>query len=263
MGQDKGKIPMISLAACGYFRDSMLWYGVEINQVSRFFGQLHQQERSLYSKGILERPIEIVTLESGSKDHTESTIRQIIDDRPNTTLIKQGKAYCKNEVASTGEEERFKPLATIGNIVLETAKCLDTDYIFWTESDIIIDNPYLLANLVEKMEEDNSISILAPIIYIGNWFYDTWGYKSIDNSCWTNEFPYNHMFLNGERYIDMLSIGSTCLMRTNHMKNINFGDNCFLSLCESVINNSGRIVLDKELYVQHPSENGHVKGRWI
>jgi GT2 family glycosyltransferase len=256
------------LAICSYFGDSVNWGGIYIDHVNKFFNQIKNQVDTLNKINQANLNPLIVVLENKSKDETESHIRNHQKLNPNITFIKFFENYEEIKVASVASEKRYWILSLIGNTVLETAKCFDTEYILWVESDLLMPDPETLHKLISKMDEDKSISILSPIIFINHGkhikrFYDTWGYECSDGSKWINEAPYHRNLQNEDQYLDMNSVGSCALMRREALQGVNFGKNCFVELCKNVKKNNGKILLDKNLEIYHPAENGFVNQRWV
>lgn len=258
----------MTITVCSYFRDSMVWHDIKTNQVNKFFEQINQQSEFLKSKG-LDINFNLVLLENGSKDNTNEVILENIKNNKNATFIKLCENLTNIPVGSNERKERFINLSKIGNVIIETAKQIDSDYIFWIESDLLLPDESTIYNLLQKIEEDENIGIVAPIIFIKNLdnnihFYDTWAYQSEDKTIWTDRYPYNEVYISSnERYIKMNSIGSCCLMKSKHMENVNFGKNCFRELCAKMKGEQKQIILDTKTVIWHPSDNGFIKQRWI
>lgn len=255
------------LTICTYFGDSVHWCGIPIDHVNKFFNQIESQVRSFNKINESELNPQIVVLENKSKDKTEEHLRFHQKLNPNITFIKFFENYEEIKIASEGSERRYWILSLIGNVVLEVGKCFGSEYILWVESDLLMPDPETIYKLISKMDEDKSISILSPIIFIklneSKVFYDTWGYESLDGSKWTNEPPYNQNLQKESRYLEMNSIGSCALMRSEALQGVNFGNNCFVELCKQIKNKNGKILLDKDLEIYHPSQYGFVEKRWI
>jgi hypothetical protein len=255
------------LSICSYFGDSVHWHGINIDHVNKFFFQIDNQIKIYNQHTNRDISPQIVVLENKSIDKTEEHIRFHQKINPNITFIKFFENYETIKIASIESNKRYNILSLIGNTVLEVAKCFESEYILWIESDLIMPNPETIYKLISKMDEDENISILSPIVFIDingeKIFYDTWGYECEDGSKWTNQAPFNKNYTNDNQYINMNSIGSCGLMRTKVLKNVNFGKNCFIELCKNVKNKNGKIVLNTEIEIYHPSAHGFVNKRWI
>jgi len=247
------------IVVCSLFRDSMLWHGVEINQVHRYFRQIKEQETSYGQE------FSIIAVEGGSVDNTRETLVNYQNNK-NLTILDDDVNFV--EVKSVASKERFESLARVANIGLNAAKKVDAEYILWLESDLIIDKFNVIDQLVSKMEEEKDIAAISPLItmkflppspqkYI---FYDTWGYVFSDGSSWGNISIQDTD--RNPRYREMLSVGSCCLMRSKDMDDVDFGTGCFRELCEKIKLKGKRIVLDMRSDVYHPSDF-YIQGRRI
>lgn len=255
------------LAICSYFGDSVHWHGIHINHVNKFFFQIKNQIEYFNKATNSDLDPQIVVLENKSTDRTEDDVRFHQRINPNITFIKFFEKYENIKIASVESDKRYWILSLIGNTVLEVAKCFNTEYILWVESDLVMPDPATIHKLISKMDEDKNVAIVSPIIFINinnqKIFYDTWGYECKDGSKWTNHAPYNKNLDTPDQYIEMNSIGSCALMRTEILKDVNFGKNCFVELCQKIKSKDGVILLDKNTEIYHPCDHGFVNKRWV
>lgn len=102
--------------------------------------------------------------------------------------------------------ERVRKWALLGNLALERALTTGCTHVLWCESDLVLP-PDLLELLVES-ERD----IVAPAIFLGGMFYDTWGFRGLDGTRFTNDAPYHRDFRPHE-LVELASVGSVVLFR--------------------------------------------------
>lgn len=270
---------MKNIAICSLFKDSVSWHGIKTDQVNKFFENINTQKQNLNENF----DIFINVLENNSTDDTEKHIRANQKKYKNVNFLKLSDSLCTGEVRSVATKERINALGFLANLLFSFTKNFNSDYILWTESDLIFPQKDTINQLVEKMESDKSISAISPVIFIdtiitkkgfacdenhkllkGNkYFYDTWAYENKNTSKWTNYPPYNIEYaITRERYIEMNSVGSCCLFRTSDVKDISFDNDAFKGICSKIISNGGKIFLDKELEIMHPT-NYYIKERLI
>lgn len=241
-----------SIAVCSYFRDSNEWHGKIISQVDRFFKQILNQN-------INNGRFKFSLLEGGSKDGTLASIRQWKENITSDVYLIEDEVVNTN-VASTISANRFKNLSRIGNNVLNQAKDLNTKFIFWQESDLIIpDN--LLSRLLSFTRENqwNHTLAIAPVPMF-NWqgqdlFYDTWAFEGSKGEKWGNPDLYKLMCYH-EELRPMKSIGSCALLNAELLikYNIDFGEGCFPELCKQGKSFGLNIYCDTGSMVKHPSD---------
>lgn len=271
---------MKNIAVCSLFKDSVSWHGIQTDQVNKFFETMDTQKQNLSENF----DISISVLENNSTDDTEKHIRANQKKYENVHFLKLSDSLNLGEVRSVSSSERINALGFLANLLFSFAKNFNSEYILWTESDLIFPQKDTINQLVEKMESDKSISAISPVIFFdadmsenGNfkcdsngklskgykYFYDTWAYENKNTSTWTNNPPYNIEYaLTKERYIEMNAVGSSCLFRTADVKDISFDDQAFKGICSKIISNGGKIFLDKELEILHPT-NYYMKQRLI
>lgn len=250
---------MSDIAVCSYFRDSNVWHGRDIGQVSRFFRQILSQK--------IEKDFIFSLLEGGSKDGTLASIHQWKENIVSKVHLIEDEVVNTN-VASTVSADRFKNLSRIGNKVLNQAKDFNTKYIFWQESDLII-GENLLHRLLAFTEEEpwqNTLAI-APVPMF-SWqgqdlFYDTWAFEGSKGEKWGNPDLYKLMCYQDELR-PMKSIGSCALLNAELLRkyNIDFGEGCFPELCKQGKSFGLNIYCDTGSMIKHPSEH-YIEGRMV
>src|SRR5262249_14963248 len=79
-------------------------------------------------------------------------------------------------------------------------------HVLWLEADLCFP-PELVSRLLAK-----DVDIVAPIIYLGGYFYDTWGFRDLSGKKWKSPASSNRKF-KPFRLIEMSSVGSCVLFR--------------------------------------------------
>ena len=102
--------------------------------------------------------------------------------------------------------DRVTKWAALGNVAIEQALNTTCDRVLWCESDLVIPND-LLEQLVPE-----PCGIVAPAIFLGSMFYDTWGFRGRDGTRFTNHPPYHHEFRH-HALVPLSSVGSCVLFR--------------------------------------------------
>ncbi|MDZ4772694.1 MAG: hypothetical protein SGI72_06110 [Planctomycetota bacterium] len=103
-------------------------------------------------------------------------------------------------------DDRVKKWALLGNVALETALATDCTHVLWCESDLALPHD-LLEQLVAS-----DVDIVAPAIFLGGMFYDTWGFRGLDGVRFTNVAPYHRDFRPHE-LVELASVGSVVLFK--------------------------------------------------
>ncbi|MBL8857411.1 MAG: hypothetical protein JNL28_02755 [Planctomycetes bacterium] len=103
-------------------------------------------------------------------------------------------------------DERVVQWARLGNVAIESALELDCTHILWCESDLALPH-----DLLEQLVADDK-DIVAPAIFLGGMFYDTWGFRGLDAVRFTNEAPYHREF-RAHDLVELSSVGSTVLFK--------------------------------------------------
>lgn len=244
------------IGVCSFFRDSMNWYGHQINHVHNYFSQIGNQENA-------PEDIAVFVLEGDSKDNTYETLLEYQKIHDNIFVIKDNVTF-DVPVASTLNSNRFEQLSRLGNILFNASKWF-CDYIVWIESDLLIPNN-LLHSLLADIQFLENTGIVAPITMLKtqNQFYDTWGFINMDGSTWDNGPPFSKVLDTDKRFIQMLSVGSCMIIDAKVLRDgASVGTNgCFRELCRQTCERAYNIYIDKQLTVWHPSSE-IVVNRWI
>ena len=109
-------------------------------------------------------------------------------------------------------EEKVKQWATIANQGIEKALEANSDFILFLESDLCF--PFDLLDQLVPLNLD----IVAPLIYLGINFYDSWGFRDLEGNKIYQFLPQSGKgFFDGP--IELSSVGSCVLFKSEIFKN--------------------------------------------
>ncbi len=77
-------------------------------------------------------------------------------------------------------------------------------HILWLEADLSFPSE------VPRRLLKHNVDVVAPVIFLGGQFYDTWGFRGLDGKRWSNGAPYHPDYSPG-RLLPMSSVGSCVL----------------------------------------------------
>ena len=178
-----------TIAVCSLFRDSA-------PEVPYFRALLDHQVAAA------DRPFDLLFsfVEGDSRDDTWERLGGWAASDPRVILQKRDV----EPLASW--DARIQAWAALGNATIEQLQGRDWDYLLWCESDLCL--PPDLMQLLLRSGQD----IVAPAVFLGGLFYDTWGFRALDGSHFTNEPPHHPQF-HPLGLTELASVGSTVLFR--------------------------------------------------
>ncbi|HJV35055.1 hypothetical protein [Geomonas sp.] len=140
-------------------------------------------------------------LEGDSSDGSWEYLVQWAADDPRIIIGRE-------DVGDTAEiQDRAERWARVCNACLALIPdSLEYSHMLWLEADLCFP-PELLRRLLQ-----HRVDVVAPIIYLGGLFYDTWGFRGLDGVAWTNNTPY-HSAYQPMGLMEMSSVGSCVLFR--------------------------------------------------
>lgn len=245
----------MNIAVCSMFRDSQVWCGQEINQVDRYFRQLMKQTCGF-------KNITVVGMEGNSVDNTMEKLQEYVDMFPNVHIYNQTNEY--DTVASIENDNRLKGLSRVGDMLIsKVLQIEDLDYVLWIESDLIFDISLIKDLLFAASHYTQRDCIIAPMIYLDKKgiFYDTWGFRELDGTRWTERHRERVALTNPLK--EMSSIGSCALIDANLLRcGVRFGQGAFVELCERARHIGGKVYVDVNTKVYHPGSH-NLNKRWV
>lgn len=240
---------MTKIAVCSMFRNSVEWYGVRINHINRYFNQMRDQTIGFEN-------LDFYLLEGDSTDSTKEELSKKEKQFSNIKFLATDFNFQLPMNSMKAHETRIKSLSIMGDFILNNIREA-YDYVFWIESDLIIQNN-TIENLVLRIESINYPRlIISPFVKIGNLFYDTWAFRSLyTNINWDN----NRKPL--KKLSEMESVGSCALMNYEIIKDgARFQDGAFINLCRMALEQKAKIYCDESLIIEHPANM--INKRWV
>jgi hypothetical protein len=148
-------------------------------------------------------------------------------------------------------DDRIRKWAELGNLAFEAALATGADYILWCESDLTI--PHDLILQLSACDLD----IVAPAIWLGGMFYDSWGFRGLDGVRFTGEAPYHTDFQVHDR-VELSSVGSCVLFRRAIFEaGIRFrgtyDDGLLVGVCKDAAPLGFRTYIETRIAVLHPT----------
>lgn len=228
----------MKLTVVSMFRDSIMWKGQRLNHVKQYVENMRNQSIGIDN-------IQFLWIEGDSTDNTLEELQKV-DFNKRIITMNVGQPY----QGLTSVPSRLKQLSAIGDrLVKEYNEMEETSWVFYVESDVIIQDKLLLERLIERDKD-----IIAPLIMMGTAFYDTWGFVDIKGQQFRAAVPYSATFISEGNPAQILSCGTALMMRSHFFKNGSFGENALRHFCEHARKTNGaRIYVDQTLQVSHPS----------
>lgn len=138
-------------------------------------------------------------LEGDSSDESWSFLQAWAEQDPRITIAQLSVGRAANN------QELARNWARAANACLDLVPgSADHTHLLWLESDLCFP-----AEMLTRLLRHNC-DVVAPIIYLGGYFYDTWGFRGIDGRPWQNRPPY-HPDYRAHQLLPMQSVGSCVL----------------------------------------------------
>ena len=148
--------------------------------------------------------------------------------------------------------KRSRQWARAGNLAIERSLEHKSDFTLWIESDLSFP-----CDLIELLIEANA-GIVAPVIMLGDKFYDSWGFRDLEGQKITSLKMLQDRALPGTSLVELSSVGSCLLIRTQilvdgaRMKQ-DYADGLLVGLCESARRQGARIFCRLDSLIVHPT----------
>lgn len=152
-------------------------------------------------------------------------------------------------------DERIRQWARLGNACVEQLAGRQVDFVLWCESDLALP-PDLVAQLVKATEEPG-VSIVAPAIFLGGMFYDTWGFRDLAGKRFENAAPFHPAFP-PHGLMELASVGSCVLFpRALFDAGVRFRgeheNGLLVGVCNDARARGLRVWMDARVCVVHPT----------
>ena len=177
---------MMEVAICSLVRDGML-----------YLPAYRRQLESLQVDGGLAWRLYI--LEGDSADESWEFIERWAreDERVSIGRLHVGKAANREELAVNWAQAGN---ACFGLIPPDSRH----QFVLWLEADLCFP-----IDVLQRLT-GHQVDIVAPVIFLGGRFYDTWGFRGLDGVKWSNNCPYHTDYVS-DRLIEVASVGSCVL----------------------------------------------------
>lgn len=147
--------------------------------------------------------------------------------------------------------DRVTKWAMLGNVAVEQALLTDCTHVLWCESDLVLPFDLLDQLLAEPAD------IVAPAIFLGTLFYDTWGFRGLDGTRFTNEAPFHREFRHHAR-VPLSSVGSCVLFRRALFdQGVRFrgsyDDGLLVGVCRDAAALGFQTFMDSRVAIVHPT----------
>jgi len=110
-------------------------------------------------------------------------------------------------IEGEGIDGRAERWARAGNACFDLIDAVpEYSHVLWMESDLCFP-----LDLLTRLLSHN-VDIVAPMVWIGGHFYDTWGFRDLKGKKWSNYPPY-HPKYQSDSLLEMGSVGSCVLFR--------------------------------------------------
>lgn len=126
-------------------------------------------------------------------------------------------------------------------------------HVLWLEADLCFP-PELVRRLLAR-----DVDVIAPMIWLGGLFYDTWGFRDIEGRRWKNHPPY-HPSYRPMSLIEMGSVGSCVLFRREvldagiRMRGT-YEDGLLVGMCRDARAAGFRVFADTSTAILHPVDH--------
>ena len=182
------KVAPRQVAICSIVRDGMV-----------YLPAYRRQLESLELRPGLDWRLYII--EGDSRDATHAFLQRWASEDARI-MIEQEHAGESTEV-----QDRAARWARVANACLDlTSRGGAHTHVLWLEADLCFP-PELLGRLLA-----HDVDVVAPIIFLGGLFYDTWGFRDLAGISWQNMPPF-HPNYQPMSLMEMGSVGSCVLFR--------------------------------------------------
>jgi len=212
------------------------------NYLLRYF----QQVAALQKHVGAAHTVRVIAVEGDSADHTREALPVVATVPLTHVKHDHGKPW----FGSTESPERMREMSKIGNLIFDHVMHSD-DVLVYVESDLIWD-AHTVGSLIDMaIRQDSGFDVFAPMVFAGENFYDTWGFRGMDGQRWSPFAPFHSQRNLG--FTQVKSAGSCLVMRSEVARNTRIiGDNCLVGWCEHARSGGYKIAVHSDFKVNHP-----------
>ena len=187
-------------------------------------------------------------IEGDSKDDSWKFLQDWAsqDDRVTVAQLNVGRA--------TDKEALARNWSVVGNACFDLIPKESTHtHVLWLESDLCF--PLDIARRLLAHDAD----IVAPVIFLGDAFYDTWGFRGEDGVRWSSYQPY-HSDYRSFSLLPMQSVGS-CVLFSRKVFDLGirmrgtYDNGLLVGMCSDARRKGLKIWADTGTAILHPVDN--------
>lgn len=181
--------------------------------------------------------------------HTPST-RSALYDVGNVEVVHH--AHGGLPYGSVEHPDRMRQLSGVGNAMLDAVKPRDTELVLYVESDLLWTGGTIheLATTLVTTTAD----VMVPLVFAGDYFYDTWGFRGLDGERWSPFYPYHSDVLRSrERTVVVRTAGSCLLMWPHVVPLARMRTNALVEWGEQITDGGRVIMVDTKCRIDHPA----------
>lgn len=170
----------------------------------RFLGQLAGLRAALAADGHTLRAIVV------EGDSTDETLMCLVDGLLERGIAAEVPHYAHGGpvFGSIEHPQRWAQLAAVYNVALDALTAAD-DWVLHVEADLVWE-PATLARLLGMLRDYDAVAPL--VMYRPNWFYDTYGFRTLDDRHFLPTPPYHPDGL-GTALVEIGAAGSCVAVR--------------------------------------------------
>lgn len=153
---------------------------------------------------------------------------------------------------STESPDRLSALSKVANACFD-AVTVDDDVFIYVESDLIWTADSMLA-LIHTIMSHSYADVIAPLVFAGEHFYDTFVFRGMDGTRFAPFPPYHDSLLAPPDLTRVSSAGSCLVMGSAVARDPlhRMTSNALLEFCANVVANNYRIYVDPSVRIYHP-----------
>lgn len=149
-------------------------------------------------------------------------------------------------------QERSIAWARTGNLALEDSLSTPSDYTLWVESDLTFS-----CDLIELLLEPNQ-DIVAPIVLLGQNFYDSWGFRDLSGRRISNLAKLQDLPQGPGSLIELSSVGSCLLFRSSLLAQgvrmpSGYDNGLLVGFCLAARAKGARVFCRHDVAIVHPT----------
>lgn len=194
--------------------------------------------------------VRVIAVEGDSTDGTAAELARAAG-RMAVPLTLVEHSHGKRVFGSTEEPERLRALTGVMMAGMDAVESAD-DGVIVVESDLLW-HPHQVGSVLDlAMRREGGFDVVAPMVFAGRHFYDTWGFRKGGERF--GPFRPHHSALTVVGLTEMDSVGSCLAMRGEVARRVRpIGDEAIVSWCAGARAAGYRIAVAPEFSVEHPA----------